>query len=371
MNLTRKMTGILTMATLVALLGSVAQAEDGVRQINSANQTLLDGNVDEALAQYQLAEQSVPASPLLAYNKGVAFYQQGNIEQARQSFTNAVDTDDPELASQAAFNLGNCHYATAVEQLTTDRNVAIESLRTAIAHYRSALQTNPSDADARFNIELARQLMQQLREQEEQEQSESSDSQGEKSDEQESDDSQSGENQSDESQSDESQSDQESADQEAEQQQSDDSKSDESKPDDASEEQNQADENSGGSNSQEPQPEQSEQQDPANSQDQDRENPEQQQAGEPMPQPGEQQETKPEQKPAQQGQAGEVAQQDQPADGQQTPGYAISRSGEPSENIDEEEAMKMLQAIRDRDLMRRMKKLNEKRRRHRPVDRDW
>ena len=84
MNLKRKMTGILTMATLVALLGSVAQAEDGFRQINSANQTLLDGKVDEALAQYQLAEQSMPASPLLAYNKGVAFYQQGNIEQARQ-----------------------------------------------------------------------------------------------------------------------------------------------------------------------------------------------------------------------------------------------------------------------------------------------
>ena len=39
--------------------------------------------------------------------------------------------------------------------------------------------------------------------------------------------------------------------------------------------------------------------------------------------------------------------------------------------INKEEAMKMLQAIRDRDLMRRTQKLNETRRRYRPVDRDW
>ena len=108
MNLKRKMTGILTMATLVALLGSVAQAEDGFRQINSANQTLLDGKVDEALAQYQLAEQSMPASPLLAYNKGVAFYQQGNIEQAhgrKGTFTHGfgVSLADAIQASCSAY----------------------------------------------------------------------------------------------------------------------------------------------------------------------------------------------------------------------------------------------------------------------------
>ena len=44
---------------------------------------------------------------------------------------------------------------------------------------------------------------------------------------------------------------------------------------------------------------------------------------------------------------------------------------ENSKNINQEEAMKMLQAIRDRDLSRRIQKQNETRRRYRPADRDW
>ena len=39
--------------------------------------------------------------------------------------------------------------------------------------------------------------------------------------------------------------------------------------------------------------------------------------------------------------------------------------------MDKHEAMKMLQSIRDRDLLRRYENLRETRRRHIPVDRDW
>jgi len=46
-----------------------------------------------------------------------------------------------------------------------------------------------------------------------------------------------------------------------------------------------------------------------------------------------------------------------------------SRSGTATGNIDTEEAMKMLQAIRD--LMRRMQKLRETQRSHPPVENDW
>ncbi|MDA7924366.1 hypothetical protein N9B60_03105, partial [Mariniblastus sp.] len=44
---------------------------------------------------------------------------------------------------------------------------------------------------------------------------------------------------------------------------------------------------------------------------------------------------------------------------------------ENKKNINQEEAMKMLQAIRDRDLSRRIQKQNETQRRYRPADRDW
>ena len=36
-----------------------------------------------------------------------------------------------------------------------------------------------------------------------------------------------------------------------------------------------------------------------------------------------------------------------------------------------EEALKMLQSVRDRDMLRRMQQLRQERSRHVPVDRDW
>ncbi len=404
MNLKRTMMiGVLTCMALLACSQPVAWAEDTAAQINSANQALVDGKIDEALAQYDSTEQLMPGSPLLAYNKGIALYRQGKVEQARQSFTVALDTDDPELAAKASFNLGNCLYANAVQQSETDRPAAIKSLQTAIAHYRSALQSNPADTDARTNIELAQQLMQKLlKEQEQQEQeqqkqdqqkldqqtqkndqnsenqdqSDSSDSKTGKSDDKKSDNSKSDVSQSDQQEkSDESKSDESKSDQsESDQSKSDESKSDKSKADQQKDQQGQSDkQNSAGADPSDQKPDEPQDRSGSANKDQPAEphqpGEEQQQ---PQPQPGEEQpQSENDQPPGQAMNAGQGGNQDQQGDGQQVPGYGISQQGEPGENINKEEAMKMLQAIRDRDLMRRMQKLNETRRRYRPVDRDW
>ncbi len=400
MNVTRIMISALTIATLMTICGNMAWADEPALKINSANQAFVDGKIDEALAQYGTAEQLMPGSPLLAYNKGVALYRKGQLDQARHSFTGALDTDNPELAAKASFNLGNCHYADAVQQPESERGAAIESLQTAIAHYRSALQSNSDDTDARANIELAQKLMRKLQKEEQQQQQEQqqeqqqqeqqqngdqdsqnqdskpSDSQDGKSDDKESDDKQSEGSKSDEDQSDENQSDQQSSSQdESQQEESDESKSDKSKSDEPNDQKTQSDnQNSSDSESDESNNEPQEQQNPSGSENEDQpQEPQQQADGQPpQPQPGkEPQEMQPEQKPVQDMQPGSAGEQDQQGDGKQMPGYAVSQQAAQGENIDQEEAMKMLQAIRDRDLKRRMQKLNETRRRHRPVDRDW
>ena len=70
------------------------------------------------------------------------------------------------------------------------------------------------------------------------------------------------------------------------------------------------------------------------------------------------------------GQAGEQAK-----DGEQgmaaAGGYGNSHAGSAEGEMDKHEAMKMLQSIRDRDLLRRYQKLRETQRRHISVDRDW
>ena len=405
------------MAAVITLFAYPARADEGVQQMNAANEALLAGRVDEALAQYQIAEQSMPANPSLAYNKGVAFYRQGNFAQALQLFTTALDTDDPQLAAQAAFNLGNCHYAVALDQLETEPGAAVASLQSAIGSYRSALRTDPADRDSRSNIELARRLLQDLQKEEqqkqqpdpqqkqdqqsadsqsdqhqepgesEQEQSDATESEGQNSQEQKSNDSHADSSQSDQAASQQDSATGDNSENGTEESNSEESDSDESKsqsstePDSAkpSEEQpssEPADQNAA-SRSDELPPESTEQQSPANGQyQQPEQNPERQTGtqSEPnvQPQPSEQSPNQPDTNSDRQPTPLEMASQDdQQAAGNEMPGYAVSQSEYSGQQLDESEAMKMLQAIRDRDLMRRMKKLNEKRRQYRPVDRDW
>lgn len=412
MNVNQRTISALVIAALSTFGSHLAQANGQVSKFNAANQALVDGKLEEALAQYDSVEQTMPGSPLLAYNRGVGLYRQGQIDHARQSFTTALETDDPELAAKAWFNLGNCHYATAIPQLETDPAVAMESLQTAIAHYRSALKSNPSDTDSRTNIELANQLVKKLKKEEQEEQQEQkkqeqqqqqdqesdsqepSESNQEKNDQSDSQDKQSDESdESDEQESNQSkpkqeQSDQSSSEQDdAQNEESDDANSDQQNKEQTGEEnkdQKQSKENSSDSGSdeskQQTKDKQGEHQNESGSEneEQNQQPGQQQQPGDDnddqqaQPQPGASQQENPnESGTGQQMSAGNAAQQDQTDEEQQAPGFAASQSGELGAKIDKEEAMKMLQAIRDRDLMRRTQKLNQTRRQHRPVDRDW
>ena len=70
---------------------NVAWADEPVVTLNSANQALADGKIEEALAQYDAAEQLMPGRPLLAYNKGVALGKLGRHEEALAALDKALE----------------------------------------------------------------------------------------------------------------------------------------------------------------------------------------------------------------------------------------------------------------------------------------
>ncbi|QDS96901.1 von Willebrand factor type A domain protein [Adhaeretor mobilis] len=163
-----------------------------------ANQSIDAGNFEQAADRYSHAVTSAPDRAELKYNQAVALYRAGDLNGARQLFAAAAGSDRG-LEAKARFNLANCDYSEALQVATQDRQLATEKARSAISHYRDALVANPSDADARANIELAGLLLRQLQEQEkqekeqqqeqkqqnsEQESEQSQDSQGEESDQQ-------------------------------------------------------------------------------------------------------------------------------------------------------------------------------------------
>ncbi|MCH2178997.1 MAG: hypothetical protein MK106_09350, partial [Mariniblastus sp.] len=164
---------------MIAVAGSLLSANtvlgqqtenDRRAQINSANQLLVEGNVDQALAQYAQVVDEAQVDHELTYNRAIARYRKGELAAARELFTTMLATTNTELAAKANFNLGNCDYSAAVANVEQDRSGAIQQLKSAIEHYRRALRVNRNDTDARANIELATQLVEQWQDQEQQDQ---------------------------------------------------------------------------------------------------------------------------------------------------------------------------------------------------------
>jgi Ca-activated chloride channel family protein len=374
-----------------ALADPVADEADAARNINAANTLLRAGKIGEAIESYRQVQPTDSHGDQLNYNLAVAHFRQGDIESAKSLFTAAAGSDS-SLASRARYNLGNCYYSEALPQVAQDKDAAIDSLRAAISHYRGALRGNPSNVDARANIELAAQLLRKLEEEQQQEQEQQQDQQqsdqSEQSDQQQQNDgqqqdqsesqqseSQQSESQQSESQQSESQQSesQQSESQQSESQQSESQQSESEQSESGDSQSNQSkdqtseseDAGSGAPSS----PEQPQQQptDPSAADQPSRKQSAQQQspAGQPK-QPEEDDDEANQQVPT-----GELTAADQQdADGQ--PAGAAGTAADAQQGVmSREEALKMLQAVRDRDMLRRIRREQLERARHVPVERDW
>ena len=266
------------------------------------------------------------------YNQGVTQYREGQYAEARDSFTRSTAVADRALEARARFNLANCDYAEALAlraENPDEADEAIAKLETAISHYRGAIEANPQDADARANAELAQLFIDQI--QQEQEQQEQEQQEQDQQDQQEQDEQEQQQEQGEQEQNEQEQNEQEQ--QQGEQEQG--------EQDQDQQEQNEQEQN-----------EQEQDEQEQNEQEQDQQEGEQDQQQTPGSSGGTQTENSNE-KP----------------EGHH--GIGSSADGQEPRAMTEEEAEKMLQAVRDRDLKRRYEKLRKTQRYYQPVDRDW
>lgn len=373
------------------------------KQMNQANALVRDGKFGEAIQEYGKITTGETARDMLAYNQAVAHFRNGEVDAAQSLFETGASSTNTAIAADSRYNLGNCQYTRALNTAKQDRTAAIEQLTDAISHYRGSLRGNPDNVDARANIELASELIRKLREEQEQQEQQNQDQQDQKPQQQD----QSGQGE-DEPQKDSQTTDEEK--QNKEQDSSDKSDSDESKSDE------QSDENRSGAETQN---------DPSKSNDENEsesDQPNEQQPGDPRSDSqdkqnqasGEQESAQEQEQPAsadqQDSQTGQPQNRQQPNPGQQsaaessppeeemgvnetndktvptgdlTAANQQDKNGDPGKRvampdpdareglITREEALKMLQAVRDRDMLRRLKQERIERTRHVPVDRDW
>jgi Ca-activated chloride channel family protein len=110
-----------------------------------------------ALEHYDEARRVNPGSPIPDFNRGIVLSREGQTEEAGDAFLAAAASDDPTIAADALYNHGN----TLLEA---------EQFAPAIEAYLRSLDLDPADDDARRNLEIAVQRLEEQQQQQEQQQ---------------------------------------------------------------------------------------------------------------------------------------------------------------------------------------------------------
>ncbi len=327
-------------------------------QINRGNELVRKGDFQQAVATYADVQAVGELGDQLAYARGVAQYRSGDIESAADSFTIAAGSSEASLAARSQFNLGNCYYSQGLDLAESDKKNAIERLHTAISHYRGSLRKEPNQTDARANIELAAALIKRLSQQEPQSKQEPQQEQDSSQD-QEQQDSQSESKKQSENQEQSGNEEQRDSQQQQGDQPQTDQQGKESEPTENSKESDQQ-----------------QQQQNATSESDSMQQPSKPPTSDPSP--SESEETTAEQSPADSQQSpqpspeGELSALEENEAGQsaQDMGQAMNESAEEG-MMTREEALKLLQAVRDRDMLRRMQQQRREQSQRVIVEKDW
>lgn len=124
----------------------------GILAADSALRQYEKGNYQEAIRAYDRILKDHDDWEEAHFGKGAALYKSQRIEEARREFEKAISVKDPMRKSAVYYNLGNTLFQSG-------------RIEESLAFYKKALEYNPRDFDAKYNYELARQILQQQKNQ--------------------------------------------------------------------------------------------------------------------------------------------------------------------------------------------------------------
>lgn len=132
---------------LSALCSKTLHAQKENAAIRKGNRYYKEQKFDESQKQYQQALQQSPDNAAADYNLGNAQYRKNSFEEAARSFDDAAaHADNKDVKEKSFYNKG----VASIKQ---------KKLVESIAAWKDALKLNPSDDEARDNLEKA--LMEQ------------------------------------------------------------------------------------------------------------------------------------------------------------------------------------------------------------------
>jgi len=126
------------------------------RFVATGNEVLVnDGNFPKAEGEYRKAIAKNPVDATAKYNLANAYYNTEKYDEATQRYAEAVKNASSKAEKHKAFhNQGN----TYMEQ---------KKYQEAVNAYKNALRNNPKDDETRYNLALAKQLLEKQKKEDE------------------------------------------------------------------------------------------------------------------------------------------------------------------------------------------------------------
>jgi Ca-activated chloride channel homolog len=138
---------ILTMIFLLA--GSMfSYAASAASENKKGNQLFAEGKYEEAEKAYLNAEVKSPGKPEVLYNLGNTLIKQQKYDQAFQSLRKSTEKGDKGLQEYSWYNSGNAYFQSG-------------QYDNAVQAYTKALRLDPTDKEAKHNLELALKKMEE------------------------------------------------------------------------------------------------------------------------------------------------------------------------------------------------------------------
>lgn len=148
----------------IILIGLVAFTSESANATNG-QESFDTGDYLKAAEYYSRLLEKYPGDAKLHYNYGSCAFKNNLYDDAVNSFTKALKSEDIGLQQKAYFNKGNSHYQKGAEMLQADPQGTADEWTQALESLSSAMVLNPEDSNAAHNHDVIKKRLEELQKQ--------------------------------------------------------------------------------------------------------------------------------------------------------------------------------------------------------------
>jgi len=150
----RKMNTILFLLCLGMFVSPINTWASLKNKLDEGNEFYHHQKYKEALEKYLNAQIDYPKSEALKNNIGNTYYRLGNYENALGAYSELLGSSDKKIRQKAYYNAGNSLFKS-------------QRYNEALDYYTKALELAPKDEDTKYNAELTKQIIEEMKKRQE------------------------------------------------------------------------------------------------------------------------------------------------------------------------------------------------------------